>query len=382
MSLTTVGVGAVLALAGPAFEAAPPAAAALPVISVDAERRIGRREVDARVRAPGFEGGAAIEVRGRWSRRFPKQSYAVELREPDGSNLNASLLGLPADDDWILYSAYNDRTLIRNVLAYATANRMGRYAARTRFVQLRLNGRYHGVYVLMEKLKLHDDRVRGDFLLEMTSPRQSRRKDPSFRTPLAGRPVVWEDPEREDLKRSRALAIRDRVVRAERALYRGRPGTWRRHLHAGAAADFLLVNELFKNQDAMEVSTYLTGAGRKLRFGPVWDFDFSSGNSKRAPSRFLHGWMASERPWAERLYADRAFRRHMARRWAQLRRAGLRAWLLRSVDEHGRVLAPAARRDSRRWRPAADRPAGTHATHVRKLRSWLDRRIAWMDGNL
>jgi CotH kinase protein len=357
-------------------------AIALATVSVDADRRIGPGEVSAQLRAPGFEGEVAIETRGRWSRHFPKKSYAFEVREPDGGNRDVGLLGLPADDDWILYAAYNDRTLIRNVLAYETARRMGRYAARTRFVTLRLNGRYHGVYVLMEKLKLHDDRVRGDFLLEMTSPRQARRKDPSFRTPIARRPVVWEDPERDDLRRGRALAIRNRVARAERALYRGRPGAWRRHLHAGAAVDFLLVNELFKNQDAMEASTFLTAAGRKLRLGPVWDFDFSSGNSHRAPSRFLEGWMAAERPWAERLYADRAFRRHMARRWAQLRRAGLRAWLLRSVDEYSRALAPAAQRDSRRWKAGGDRPHGTHAGHVRKLRRWLDRRIAWLDGAL
>jgi hypothetical protein len=222
--------------------------------------------------------------------------------------------------------------------------------------------------------------VRGDFLLEMTSPRQAKRKDPSFRTPIARRPVVWEDPEREDLRRSGALAIRDRVARAERALYRG--GSWRRHLHAGAAVDFLLVQELFKNQDAMQASTFVTGHRGRLRLGPVWDFDFSSGNSHRAPSRFLHGWMAAERPWAERLYADHGFRRQMARRWAQLRRAGLRAWLLRSVDAYGRALAPAARRDSRRWRAGGDRPRGTHAGHVRKLRRWLDRRIAWLDGAL
>jgi len=357
-------------------------AAGPPTVSVDAERRIGPREVAARLRAPGFDGQVAIETRGRWSRHFAKKSYALEIREPDGSNRNVGLLGMPADDDWILYAAYNDRTLIRNVLAYETARRMGRYAARTRFVALRLNGRYHGVYVLMEKLKLHEHRVRGDFLLEMTSPRQARRKDPSFRTPVVGRPVVWEDPEREDLRRARAMGIRDRVARAERALYRGRPGAWRRHLHAGAAVDFLLVNELFKNQDAMEVSTFVTGVRGRLRLGPVWDFDFSSGNSHRAPSRFLAGWMAAERPWAERLYADRAFRRHMARRWAQLRRAGLRAWLLRSVDSYGRALAPAARRDSRRWRAGGDRPRGTHAGHLRTLRRWLDRRIAWLDGNL
>src|SRR5918992_4164431 len=263
--------------------------ATLATVSVDADARIGPREVPAQLRVPGFEGQVAIETRGRWSRHFPKKSYALEVRDPDGSNRNVGLLGLPADDDWILYAAYNDRTLIRNVLAYETARRMGRYAARTRFVQLQLNGSYHGVYVLMEKLKLHDDRVRGDFLLEMTSPRQARRKDASFRTPIARRPVVWEDPERDDLDRGRALAIRNRVARAERALYRGRPGSWRRHLHAWAAVDFLLVNELFKNQDAMEASTYLTGIGGKLRLGPVWDFDFSSGNSNRAPSRHPEG---------------------------------------------------------------------------------------------
>jgi hypothetical protein len=352
-------------------------AAGPPVISLDADRRIGRRDVAARLRAPGFAGAVEIRTRGRWSRRFPKKSYAVDIRDGE-----AGLLGMPADDDWILYAAYNDRTLIRNVLAYATARRMGRYAARTRFVTLRLDGRYHGVYVLMEKLELHDDRVRGDHLLEMTSPRQARRKDPSFRTPVMRRPVVWDDPERDDLERRRALAIRNRVARAERALYRGRAGAWRRHLHAPAAVDFLLVNELFKNQDAMQASTFLTARRGRLHLGPVWDFDFSSGNTKRAPSRFLHGWMAAERPWAERLYADRAFRRHMARRWAQLRRGGLRAWLLRSVDEYGRALAAAARRDSRRWRAGGDRPHGTHAGHVRKLRQWLDRRIDWLDGAL
>jgi hypothetical protein len=347
-------------------------AGTLATVNVDADRPIGRSDVPAQLRAPGFTGLVEIRTRGRWSQRFPKKSYAVEIRDGE-----AALAGMPADDDWILYAAYNDRTLIRNVLAYETARATGRYAARTRFVELRLNGRYHGVYVLMEKLEL--GRVGGDFLLEMTSPGQALRKDPSFRTPR-GRPVVWADPELDDLDRRRARQISRRVARAERALYRGRG--WRRRLHAGAAVDFLLVQELFKNQDAMEASTFMTGDRGRLRLGPVWDFDFSSGNSKRAPSRHLHGWMAAERPWAERLYADRGFRRQMARRWAQLRRAGLRARLLRGVDAYERALAPAARRDSRRWKAGGDRPRGTHAGHTRMLRRWLDRRIAWLDGAL
>jgi CotH kinase protein len=358
------------------------AAAPLPAVEVSVDRRIGRRRLDAQMRAPGFEGDVAIATRGRWSRHFPKKSYAFEVREEDGSNRNVALLGMPADDDWILYASWNDRTLMRNVLAYDTARRMGRYAARTRYVDLRVNGRYRGVYVLMEKPKLHRARVRGDFLLEGTSPRQARRKDPSFRTPIIRRPIVWEDPERGDLGRRAAARIRDRVVRAERALYLGPPGAWRRHIHAPAAVDYMLIQELFKNQDAMEVSTFMSARRGRLELGPVWDFDMSMGATKRSPGRFLEGWMASGRPWASRLYADRAFARAMARRWAALRRAGLRGWLLRTVRAYDVGLRQAARGDSRRWPAGGERPRGTRQAHVRELRRWLVRRIAWLDRSL
>ena len=79
------------------------------------------------------------------SQRFPKKSFALETRRA------AALLGLPADDDWVLYAPYNDKSLMRNVLAYETTHRLGRYASRTRWVELTLNGRPHGVYVLMER---------------------------------------------------------------------------------------------------------------------------------------------------------------------------------------------------------------------------------------
>jgi hypothetical protein len=360
------------------------AVAATPAaIDLQVDHRIGTRKVDAVMHAPGFEGRVAIQTRGRWSRHFPKKSYRFEIRKPDGSNRNIPLLGMPADDDWILYAAYDDRTLMRNVLAYDTARWMGRYAARTRFVELRVNGEYRGVYVLMEKLKLHDRRVRGDFLLEKTSRRQALRKDPSFLSAVTRRPYIWEDPERKDLRRRDALRIRAAVDRAERALYLGPPGAWRRHLHAGAAIDFLLVNELFKNQDAMGPSTYLSGRhGRALRLGPVWDFDMAMGAPRRKSWRVHSGWIAAKRPWAVRLYADRAFARAMDRRWRALRRAGLRGRLLRTIETYAAAVAPAARRDSSRWPAGGERPQGTRRAHVLELRRWLVRRIAWLDGSL
>ena len=69
----------------------------------------------------------------------------------------------------------------------------------------------------------------------------------------------------------------------------------------------------------------------------------------------------------------------MARRWAQLRRAGLRAWLLRSVDAYGRALAPAARRDSRAL-AGGRRPPARHARRARARAAALARppdRTGW-----
>ncbi|MEY2410830.1 MAG: hypothetical protein QOF48_3500 [Verrucomicrobiota bacterium] len=117
---------------------------------------------------PGnFDGPAVIKVRGYTSRRYPKHSFTVELREPFGEPVPAPLLGLPADSDWVLYAPYPDKSLIRDVLAYELSNEMGHYASRTRFVEVFLNEttnrmartNYAGVYVLEEKVKRSEHRV-------------------------------------------------------------------------------------------------------------------------------------------------------------------------------------------------------------------------------
>jgi CotH kinase protein len=356
-------------------------------VHVQPERGIeAERKVPGRMTLPGFDGSIGIEVRGQWSRRLPKKSYSLELRNPGGENLDVPLLGMPADDDWVLYAAYNDRTLMRNVLAYETSRWMGRWAARSRFVSLYVRGGYRGLYVLMEKPKLHRHRLAGGdgaFLLELTTHRQAARKDPSFRAPVTRRPFVWADPERRDLSAAQAERIRRAVARTERSLYRGRPGAWRRHLHAPSTIDHFLLNELFKNQDGMNASTFLSGdTGRRLRLGPIWDFDMTMGATRQYPGRLLEGWTLANRPWAEPLYRDRAFMRAMGRRWQELRRGGLERRLLRRIGVLDRRLAAAARRDSARWPAGGDRPRGARETHVHGLRRWLTRRIDWLDRNL
>ncbi len=117
--------------------------------------------------APEFGGYASLKLRGFSSLRYPKKSLSVEIVDATGDETPVSLLGMPADSDWILYAPYPDKTLIRDVLAYELSNKLGHYASRTRFVEVFLNdttnklerAHYAGVYVLEEKIKISPARV-------------------------------------------------------------------------------------------------------------------------------------------------------------------------------------------------------------------------------
>jgi hypothetical protein len=106
-----------------------------------------------------YNGKIKIETRGSSSHRFPKKSYNFETRDTADNKTNVTLLGLPAENDWVLYAPYDDKSLMRDVMAYKIARDMGRYAPRTVFAELNLNGDYQGIYILEEKIKCSPHRV-------------------------------------------------------------------------------------------------------------------------------------------------------------------------------------------------------------------------------
>ena len=117
------------------------------------------------------------------------------------------------------------------------------------------------------------------------------------------------------------------------------------------------------------------------------------GNSDYGESAVLRGSMLQQRAWAHLLYSDPAFVRAMTRRWRELRAAGIRRHVMRSSKLHARRLTAtgAVRRNFRRWpvlgvRVWPNPPAAVRRTsygqEVRALRSWLHRRIDWMDAHV
>jgi hypothetical protein len=106
-----------------------------------------------------YDGFIGIEFRGQSAQSYPKKSYGIETRDSLGENLNVSILGLPEENDWVLYGPYSDKTLLRNTLTFYIAQQLGQYASRTVFCELVMNNDYQGLYVLMEKIKRDKNRV-------------------------------------------------------------------------------------------------------------------------------------------------------------------------------------------------------------------------------
>lgn len=353
-----------------------------------------------------YDGRISIEIRGASSQRFPKKQYSLETQKADGKNRNIELLGLPRENDWILHAPYSDKTLMRNVIAYEAARRMGWYASRTRFCEVIRNGRYDGVYVLMEKLKrdvnrvaLDNEGIEGGYLIEFTAQARVKESDKFFRSPVTRAPVIFSDPDEDEIDNDEAVWMENYFIAAEQALYsddfESNSVGWRNYFDERAMMDYVLLNELFKNQDAFYISTFLhKSANGKLVIGPAWDFNISSGNSNYGPSQFLEGWMLAERAWPSRLYQDERFCELLQWRWQNLRDGRFVEKLIAEIDDNAALLANAQERNFARWPilgmyiwPNAEDPdtgrfRDTYAAEVAFLKQWLTDRAAWIDTNI
>lgn len=376
---------------------------------------------------PEYDGRGGLHVRGNSSaEEYDKKSYAFETWDDTGADQDVSLLGLPEEEDWVLQGPYSDKSLMRNELAYAWSRRLGRYAARTRFVELFVvdDGseettwdHYRGVYVFMEKLKRDDNRVAltelepedseepaisGGYLLRADWVEED--DETLVRTTACECRILLDDPEPDEITDQQHAWIQDWLDQMEAALPGGDrsgsdedPADW---IDVDTFVDYLLIQELARNVDAYVLSTwYAKDREGPLAMGPVWDFNGSMGNADYFEAGEVEGWhyenpeFPADNPWAfcwwEQLLEDSDFRVAVANRWRSIRESELSDDRITSdIQERQDQLAEAATRNFERWpvlgtyvwpndEGCEDRTR--YADEVEYLARWLLERAAWMD---
>lgn len=352
---------------------------------------------------PSWAGWVEISQRGNTSRQFPKRSYTIKLTRDDGRTEPASLAGLPAEFDWVLYAPYFDRTLLRDVLAYDLSNRIGRYAPRTRFVEVFVVGRgrrlrssdYLGVYVLTEKIKLAPNRVnlsdegstQGDATASSRFLFKMDHVDPDengFRTDR-GLHFLYVQPKERDITSDQRAWLLSYLNQFERTLYSrdfADPNEgYARFLDVDSFIDYFWLVEMSKCVDGFRFSTYLTvKQGGKLAMGPIWDWDQSFGNANFFDGDSPEGWYwpnirEREINWFARLSKDPRFRRQYIQRWRELRRGAFQTGqILGRIDELVASMGEARQRNFDRWPTRRD-----YEIYVDGMKRWIQRRLEAID---
>ncbi len=294
-----------------------------------------------------------IEYRGSTSFRLSdKKSFGFETRDAAGNDTDVAFFDFPMEEDWILMGHIVnldaryifDRTLMYHYFGYKLFRKMGRYASRSKFVELEINGDYQGVYVFMEKLKRDKNRIdikklapadsdpetiTGGYILKID---KTTGGDLNIDQPLEYFESNWEDdarytsdisfrsrydingellefdpydppyhpkqyletyflyeyPKAGDITAGQKVYIEEYIHEFETALltddFTTEIRTYTDYIDLSSFVDFFIINEVCRNVDGYRLSTYLyKDRGGKLKMGPIWDLNIGYDTGDRVP---------------------------------------------------------------------------------------------------
>ena len=377
----------------------------------------------------GYYGNIGIEIRGSYTGTLPKKAYGLETRMPDSSNYNVSIFDWPADNDWILYAPYTDKSLIRNVLTYKLGAELGSYTPRTKLVELVINGEYVGVYVFMERIKQNEGRVNvneleyddisgneitGGYIVKVD--KTTAGGIVAWTSPFSAAAPAWgpinfqfHDPEIDEIHPAQYSYIQNYITDFETALagpdFMDPVDGYKPYIDVNSFIDFMLINEISKNIDGYRISTFLhkqrVSEGGKLVAGPLWDFNFSWGNANYCEGGLTAGWEIdyneacggggglSNPFWWIRFTEDPEFTHALNCRWQELRMTTLHTdTIIAFIDEMEVYLEEPADRNFQKWPILGtyvwpnNFVGSTYTEEMDYLRDWATDRLSWMDANM
>ena len=364
----------------------------------------------------GYDGLIGIEVRGSGSQTYPKNGYAVETRNPDRSNNNVPLLGMPSENDWVLYGPYLDKSLVRNALAYDLARSMGRYASRVRFCELVLNGEYYGVYAVFEKIKRDDNRIdiarlrpeetegddlTGGYILKIDHPTAGEGWYSPLATGSGHTHYQYHDPNETELVPEQEAYARAAVDSFETFMAGPTLDGLADRIDIESFVDYIMIGELSRNVDGYRLSTFFykdkdSNDGRFV-MGPVWDFNLAFGNSSYLDGANVEGLFINTPPstfewskipfWWPRLLESPVFSANVRERWQELREGPFHPDSLDLlISDYEDLLDEAQARNFEKWDVLGTYVwpnafvGQTYAEEMTYLRSWVRDRAEWLDG--
>lgn len=368
----------------------------LPIVTVDMKQKenikqtvdgVSANEVQAKIQIYDRDGHnylsdkptktvhALMRIRGNSTRLVPKKQYRLTLMDKNfKKEIDKKMLGLSQNSHWILNGPFEDKSFMRNRLAYSVSRKIMEWAPRTRYCEVFIrkkgqNGKmdqyYKGIYLMMESIDRDDKRVNIEksdhnstetsFIIQNNRPRQGDRlvKSYGYENYLYDYPYMVVYPGRKNLTASQRQYIEQTMSLFERALYsENSKDDYRKYIDMDSFVDYYIINEFFKNTDAGMLSTYMyKDYGQKIKAGPVWDFNASMGNSDLLSPYFDYkGFYNNRTPLFDHLLQHREFADQVIERYRILRKTYLSdKYLMHQIDLNVAELGNAPKRNERVW---------------------------------
>jgi len=376
-----------------------------------------------------YNGNIGISVRGASSSGYPQRPYSVETRTANGGNNNVSILGMPAENDWVLLSHYNDRSLLKNLMSYKLFGEMGNYAPRARLCEVLIDSAYRGIYLFGEKIKRDNNRVdianlspmdtvgdelTGGYILQQNYWDNNNSFQSNYSPidhPTLDVHFIYEYPDAAVIAPAQRRYIADYVDSLETALYSPNFADpvlgYRKYLDVKSFIDYFLLNEVARNMDGFKKSVFFhkdkNSNGGLLKAGPSWDFDWAWKDINECSlyaNNIGAGWAHkvndcnpdnNSTGWYVRLLQDSSFTEELKCTYDNYRQSILdTTYLFAYIDSMRNVVQTAQDRHFRKWAllgrsgPAPDlgAVATTYNGELDSLKRWIATRLTWLDANM
>ncbi len=336
-----------------------------------------------------------ITGRGNSTWNTDKKSYGVKLKN------GADLFGMGYADKWILLSNVQDDAYIRNKITYDMAIAAGMEGAtQSRYIDLYLNHRYHGMYQLCEKVEIGTNRIRandleaenkylnedydiaepfgdetrkgvalgntpgnitGGYLLERDIWSKYRMEKSGFKTSVLGDSYTIKSP--EGATESQVDYILTLFNEAEKAILDKEginPDTGRSYLEyidLKSFAQKYIIEELSRNNGGGSSSSFFykpnDEISTRIFCGPVWDYDKAYGilknyNSNTRDLGYLTLRVETTQLFKE-LYKHREFRQMVYECYRDFFSGYIEKIYEDKIDRYIEKIKDSANMDGKRW---------------------------------
>lgn len=331
-------------------------------------------------------GPTAVNIRGRGNTTwvYPKKPYRLKFSKKQ------SLCGLKKAKSFVLIANYLDNTLMRNTMAFKMAQLLGlEYTNHSIPVDVVLNGKYKGSYMLSEKVGINSGSVDIDETLGILWELDTNYdEDFKFISPYYSTKVMVKDPDFIELAEDDPSLDADALfekwkmdyVRFEKSVVEDR---WTETLDLKSTVDYVLVNHLSGNRELNHPKSffmYKEHVDSLYKLGPVWDFDWGF-NYINAPDLPLFG----RRPnfILPDIVKSPVFQKAFAERWAYFKK-NLYPQLMEYFDEYAAYIRVSALKNGETWpfehwwRDNYD-TTETFDQNLPVMREWIEERVRFID---